>query len=151
MRAAKRNAPWSDAPNEEPESVTDCCARPIDSDQAHTLAVRDVPLVERLRSSKGRRWVLNSLVAFMGTAGLLLAVLPALSTPTEAEPGALAVAAAEPEFIPAMRPIIEFRVGDAVLADQEHGDNDTSLGTQVDPQTWKHLVLKASKVDGSTA
>jgi hypothetical protein len=54
-------------------------------------------------------------------------------------------------FAPAQKPIIEIAVGDAVRTDTARGDHDTSLGTQVDPLTWKHLVLKCRKVDGSTA
>ncbi len=48
-------------------------------------------------------------------------------------------------------PIIECRVGDAVRTDESRGDHDTTLGTEVDPQTWKHLVLKCNKTDGSTS
>ena len=51
----------------------------------------------------------------------------------------------------ALRPIASFRVGDAVLADAEHGDGDTALGSQVDPATWRHLALLCRKTDGSIA
>jgi hypothetical protein len=52
---------------------------------------------------------------------------------------------------PVIRAIVDYKVGDAVLADEQRGEHDTSLGTHVDRATWRHLVLKARKVDGSTA
>lgn len=47
----------------------------------------------------------------------------------------------------ARRPIAEYRVGDAVLSDSARSHHDTSLDTDVDPHSRKHLVPRCPKVD----
>jgi hypothetical protein len=49
------------------------------------------------------------------------------------------------------RKIEEIRVGDRVLADNPSGDQDLSLGEDVDPATWRKIELRAPKRDGSWA
>jgi len=51
----------------------------------------------------------------------------------------------------ATKPIAEFQVGDIVPKNRIHGDNDLSLGQTVDPKTWRHLIVRAPKTDGSHA
>ncbi|MBM4000015.1 MAG: hypothetical protein FJ297_10840 [Planctomycetes bacterium] len=41
--------------------------------------------------------------------------------------------------------------GELVPEDRLHGDNDLSLGIVVDPPTWRRIVLRCPKTDGSHA
>jgi hypothetical protein len=52
---------------------------------------------------------------------------------------------------PRTKRIADVRVGDRVKADNPTGEEDLSLGAEVDPATWRKLVLRASKRDGSWA
>jgi hypothetical protein len=52
---------------------------------------------------------------------------------------------------PLIKPIQDIQVGEWVLADNPTGEEDLSLGDEVDPATWKRLELRAPKEDGSYA
>ena len=96
------------------------------------------------KGSKSRSWLprvwLGGCLVLASLAGFL-----AMASPQQA------AEESHTRIEEAVRPIASFRVGDAVLADAEHGDGDTALGSQVDPATWRHLVLLCRKTDGSKA
>lgn len=51
----------------------------------------------------------------------------------------------------ALKPIETLRPGERVIGLNPDGKFDTSLGTRVEPASWKQLTLKASKLDGGEA
>ena len=116
---------------------------PVES-VAHCLVDRPDKMSRVAKGSNSRSWLprawLGGCVVLASLAGFL-----AMASPQQA------AEESHTRIEEAVRPIASFRVGDAVLADAAHGDGDTALGSQVDPATWRHLVLLCRKTDGSKA
>lgn len=112
---------------------------------ASAPALQSLPF--RIPSALGANvWYLIALF-IMGACAWL--TLPARQPQSSQSPAAAVSPAAT--FKPVVRRIADYRLGFAVLSDSAHGDNDTEFGDHVDAPTWRHLILKASKTDGSYA
>jgi RHS repeat-associated protein len=92
----------------------------------------------------GRCWMLGCLL--LGSL-LLYPALPTSWFGTGSKQAQTAHSAATPRT----RKIEDVRVGDRVLADNPTGEEDRSLGTEVDPATWRKIELRAPKRDGTWA
>jgi hypothetical protein len=79
---------------------------------------------------------------------------PSISGTRLTTPSTVASVAAPPAAgarASATRRIADVRVGDRVKADNPTGEEDFTLGAEVDPASWRKLVLRASKQDGTSA
>jgi hypothetical protein len=129
-------------------------ARPsVSPELANTKRVKPA----RAEPDTSRRFGLSALWL---AACLLLAGLAAWrnSPPPNATSGAsiasAGVAVATPDLMlavpqPLPAPIETIRVGQAVLASNPTDEEDLDFGDEVDQATWKHLILRAPKDDGS--
>lgn len=82
-----------------------------------------------------------------------LAAAAVLLKPTAQPSAATPVSEVAAPTAPALqtRKIEDIRVGDRVRVHNPTGEQDLSLGTDIEPRTWRRIELRAPKVDGSWA
>ena len=95
-------------------------------------------------------WALRASAIIALVLGAWMAIPPdrAAPVPNAGQPQSISSTSA---IKPCVRPIVEYRVGFAVLTDELRGGHDTALGDKVVPESWRHLILKARKRDRSFA